>query len=54
VAALGNGWPRGGQTRIVMNNNHLQYAVTWFGLAIVLVIISGLWHIRFYKMRTAR
>ena len=54
VAALGSGWPRGGQTRIVMNNNHLQYAVTWFGLAIVLVIISGLWHIRFYKMRTAR
>ncbi|MBT7641427.1 MAG: SURF1 family protein [Rhodobiaceae bacterium] len=49
VAAFGQGWPRGGQTRMVINNNHLQYAVTWFGLAIVLVIISGLWHIRFYK-----
>jgi cytochrome oxidase assembly protein ShyY1 len=34
---------------MVIANNHLQYAVTWFGLAIVLVIISGLWHIRFYK-----
>ncbi len=49
VAAAGQGWPRGGQTRMVIANNHLQYAVTWFGLAIVLVIISGLWHIRFYK-----
>lgn len=49
VAAIGQGWPRGGQTRMVINNNHLQYAVTWFGLALVLVIISGLWHIRFYK-----
>lgn len=27
------GWPRGGQTRILLANNHLQYAFTWFGLA---------------------
>lgn len=44
-------WPRGGQTRFVLVNNHLQYAVTWFGLAIVLVIVSGLWHIRWLKSR---
>lgn len=49
LAEVGTGWPRGGQTRFHIANNHLQYAVTWFGLAIVLVIISGLWHIRFWK-----
>lgn len=49
-AAIANeSWPRGGQTRLSMPNSHLQYAVTWFGLAIVLVIISGLWHIRHWK-----
>ena len=50
-AQTGSDWPRGGQTRMKIANNHLQYAVTWFGLAIVLVIISGLWHIRFWKNR---
>jgi len=53
-AAIANeSWPRGGQTRFSMPNNHLQYAVTWFGLAIVLVIVSGLWHIRFLKSQRA-
>ncbi len=50
-AAPGKHWPRGGQTRMKIANNHLQYAGTWFGLAIVLVIISGLWHIRLWKNR---
>lgn len=31
--------PRGGQTRIALPNNHLQYALTWFGLALVLVCV---------------
>ena len=31
------GWPKGGQTQLVLRNNHLQYAVTWFGLAATLV-----------------
>jgi surfeit locus 1 family protein len=44
-------WPYGGQTRMVLSNNHLQYAVTWYGLALVLVFISGLWHIRALKQR---
>ena len=52
VVATGSAWPRGGQTRLSMPNNHLQYAGTWFGLAIVLVIVSGLWHIRLLKNRT--
>jgi surfeit locus 1 family protein len=31
------GWPRGGQTRLDLPNNHLPYALTWFGLALTLV-----------------
>lgn len=30
------GWPRGGQTRLSIPNDHLQYALTWFGLALTL------------------
>jgi surfeit locus 1 family protein len=33
------GWPRGGETRLTLTNNHLQYALTWFCLAIALVAI---------------
>lgn len=33
------GWPRGGQTVVSFRNQHLSYAVTWFGLAIVLLCI---------------
>ena len=27
------GWPKGGQTVVDLPNNHLSYAITWFGLA---------------------
>lgn len=30
------GWPKGGQTIVTFRNEHLQYALTWFGLAIAL------------------
>jgi surfeit locus 1 family protein len=30
-------WPQGGQTRLDIPNNHLQYAFTWFGIALTLV-----------------
>lgn len=33
------GWPLGGQTRLDLPNNHLQYALTWFLLALCLVVI---------------
>lgn len=33
------GWPRGGVTILDLPNRHLEYALTWFGLAITLVII---------------
>lgn len=30
-------WPRGGTTRIDLPNRHLEYAVTWYGLALTLI-----------------
>lgn len=30
-------WPKGGTTRIEFSNRHLEYALTWFGLAAALV-----------------
>ena len=33
------GWPKGGQTVVSFRNEHLQYAITWFALA--LVILGG-------------
>ncbi len=33
------GWPRGGQTRLSVPNDHLQYALTWFGLALTLIAV---------------
>jgi len=39
------GWPRGGQTVVSFRNQHLSYAVTWFGLAIVLLGIWFSYHI---------
>jgi len=35
------GWPTGGTTIISFTNNHLQYAVTWFGLALTLLGVGG-------------
>ncbi|KQV43651.1 MULTISPECIES: SURF1 family protein [unclassified Rhizobium] len=34
------GWPIGGVTQFDLPNNHLQYAMTWYGLALALVVIS--------------
>jgi surfeit locus 1 family protein len=33
------GWPKGGQTVVDLPNNHLSYAVTWFGLALGMLCI---------------
>lgn len=38
-AAPQNGLPQGGETRVTFVNNHLQYAVTWFGLAFALLAV---------------
>jgi surfeit locus 1 family protein len=33
------GFPIGGQTRVTLPNNHIEYAFTWLGLAIAMVVI---------------
>lgn len=37
------GLPVGGVTIVDLPNNHLQYAVTWYGLALALVGVFGYW-----------
>ncbi|MEA2930653.1 MAG: surfeit locus 1 family protein, partial [Hyphomicrobiales bacterium] len=34
------GLPRVGPLKVNLPNNHLQYAVTWYGLALVLLVAS--------------
>jgi surfeit locus 1 family protein len=38
--AVPGGLPRVGPLKVNLPNNHLQYAVTWYGLAAVLVVVS--------------
>jgi surfeit locus 1 family protein len=40
------GWPRGGVTRLELPNNHLQYSITWFSLAVAMIVIYFLFHRR--------
>ena len=35
--AVPGGLPRGGETRLSFPNRHLEYALTWFGLALTLI-----------------
>jgi surfeit locus 1 family protein len=44
------GLPIGGLTRIAITNNHLEYAVTWYGLALTLVAV----YVAFSLRRGAR
>lgn len=43
------GWPRGGVTRIDFPNRHLEYAITWFGLALALL---GVYAVILWRWRT--
>jgi len=36
----GREWPKGGTTRLEFSNRHLEYALTWYGLAAALI---GVW-----------
>lgn len=36
-----SGLPQAGETRLIFRNNHLNYALTWFGLAAVLVVVTA-------------
>jgi len=33
------GWPKGGVTLLALPNDHLQYAITWFSLAVAAIVI---------------
>jgi surfeit locus 1 family protein len=39
ASAQSGGLPIGGRTRVELPNNHLQYALTWYGLAAVLAAV---------------
>lgn len=40
------GWPKGGAALPELPNNHLQYALTWFALAVAMIVIWVLYHRR--------
>jgi surfeit locus 1 family protein len=37
------GWPRPGKLAVQLRNTHLQYAITWFGLALGLAGVYVIW-----------
>jgi surfeit locus 1 family protein len=37
------GIPRAGPLKVNLRNEHLQYALTWYGLALVVVVMLGFW-----------
>jgi surfeit locus 1 family protein len=39
------GWPKGGKTVVRFRNQHLSYAITWFGVGIVLLGVWLAYHI---------
>jgi surfeit locus 1 family protein len=45
------GWPKGGQTRLDIPNNHLQYAITWVLLAAALLVIYAVYVLSRYRRR---
>jgi surfeit locus 1 family protein len=52
-ANVPGGWPEGGQTRLALPNNHLQYAITWFLMAGALLVIYGLYVRGLYRRRSS-
>lgn len=44
-------YPVGGQTRIELPNDHLQYAITWGLLAVALAVIYVLYHLKLQRER---
>lgn len=39
------GWPQGGTTRLTLQNRHLEYALTWYGLAAALIAVLAVFAI---------
>jgi surfeit locus 1 family protein len=40
------GWPKGGQTRVSVPNNHIAYFFTWMGLALTMMVIYGIYGLK--------
>jgi surfeit locus 1 family protein len=51
VAPNPGGWPKGGQTVVSFRNEHLSYAVTWFGLAAGLIGVYLAYHMSKGRLR---
>lgn len=47
------GFPLGGQTRLSIPNDHLQYAITWYLLALTLVVVYVAWNRKRMRERQA-
>lgn len=48
------GLPQGGETVVSFTNNHLQYAVTWFGLALTLIGVAGAFLLKIWREERAK
>jgi surfeit locus 1 family protein len=48
------GFPIGGQTRINLPNDHLQYAITWALLALSLAVVYVIYHLKLERERGQR
>ncbi len=46
-------WPKGGQTRVTVPNNHLEYFLTWLGLAGAMLAIYGIYGVNRAKKQGA-
>jgi surfeit locus 1 family protein len=42
----GGGFPVGGEIRLALRNDHLQYAITWYSLALALAVIYVIYHLK--------
>jgi surfeit locus 1 family protein len=47
------GWPKPGKLQVNLPNDHLQYAITWFGLALGLAVVYGFWLLGRLRGQTA-
>ena len=47
--SIAGGWPEGGLTTVNIPNNHMEYAMTWFGIAGGLWIVVGSYLFRVWR-----
>jgi surfeit locus 1 family protein len=46
-------WPKGGTTRLELPNRHLEYALTWYGLAAALVAVFAVFAVGRWRQPAA-